>query len=64
VDRSLSANYRPRKGGHGLFEGEADPNDGTAHRECTRAQVIESLRQAIPADLVDDIFIDNVRWSE
>jgi hypothetical protein len=32
--------------------------------QCTRAQVIESLRQAIPADLVDDIFIDNVSWSE
>ena len=29
-----------------------------------RAKVIESLRQAIPADLVEDILVDDVSWTE
>ena len=29
-----------------------------------RAKVIENLRQAIPAELVEDIFIDGETWSE
>jgi hypothetical protein len=32
--------------------------------DCTRARVIESLRQAIPADLVEDILIGYVSWTE
>jgi hypothetical protein len=31
---------------------------------CTRARVIESLRQAIPPELVEDILIDEVSWTE
>lgn len=29
-----------------------------------RARVIESLRQAIPADLVEDVLVDNRGWDE
>jgi hypothetical protein len=29
-----------------------------------RAKIIESLRQAIPAELVEDILIDDVSWTE
>ncbi len=32
--------------------------------DCTRDKVIESLRQAIPAELVEDILIDDVSWTE
>jgi hypothetical protein len=31
---------------------------------CPRDRVIESLRQAIPAELVEDIFVDDVSWAE
>lgn len=31
---------------------------------CTRDRVIESLRQAIPAELVEDILMDDVSWTE
>jgi hypothetical protein len=31
---------------------------------CSRDKVIESLREAIPAELVEDIFIDDVSWIE
>jgi len=29
-----------------------------------RAQIVETLRQAIPADLVEDFLIDGVSWNE
>jgi hypothetical protein len=32
--------------------------------DCPRNRVIESLRQVIPADLVEDILIDDVNWTE
>jgi hypothetical protein len=32
--------------------------------DCTREMVIESLRRAIPADLVEDILIDGMSWEE
>jgi hypothetical protein len=31
---------------------------------CTRDKVIESLRQAIPDELVEDVVIDGVSWTE
>jgi hypothetical protein len=38
----------------------------TVHDEphCTRDMVAQSLRQAIPAELVEDILIDDVSWTE
>jgi len=32
--------------------------------ERIRDKVIESLRQAIPAELVEDIFVNDVSWTE
>ena len=32
--------------------------------DCTRDQVFESLRQASPADLVEDILIGDVSWTD
>jgi hypothetical protein len=31
---------------------------------CTRGMAVQSLRQAIPADLVEDIFIGDASWTE
>lgn len=31
---------------------------------CPRGQVIESLREAIPAELVEDVLINDVSWTE